>query len=89
MNVIGIDWGGLAYDFLYFSSAAYSMAVGEYTGEKIAFEMLINQLGQMPSQIEAVGHSLGAHLVGHLGRTIFDKSGEKISRVTGNNKSSF
>ena len=85
MNVIGIDWGGLAYDFLYFSSAAYSMAVGEYTGEKIAFEMLINQFGQMPSQIEAVGHSLGAHLVGHLGRTIFYKSGEKISRVTGNN----
>ena len=61
------------------------MAVGKYSGEKIAFEMLINQLGQMPSQIEAVGHSLGAHLVGHLGRTIFDKSGEKISRVTGKN----
>ena len=61
------------------------MAVGKYSGEKIAFEMLINQLGQMPSQIEAVGHSLGAHLVGHLGRTIFDRSGEKISRVTGKN----
>ena len=69
INVIGIDWGALAYDYLYLSSAIYSVAVGDYTGEKIAFEMLIDQLGQMPSQIEAVGHSLGAHLAGHLGRT--------------------
>ena len=85
INVIGINWEALAYDYLYFSSATYSVAVGKYSGEKIAFDILINQLGQMPSQIEAVGHSLGAHLVGHLGRTIFDKSGEKISRVTGKN----
>ena len=46
--------------------------------------MLIESLGQTPSQIEAVGHSLGAHLVGHLGRTVYDITGQKISRVTGN-----
>ena len=58
--------------------------MGQYVGEKIVVNMLIESLGQTPSQIEAVGHSLGAHLVGHLGRTVYDITGQKISRVTGN-----
>ena len=46
--------------------------------------MLIQNLGQNYSNIEAVGHSLGAHLVGHLGRIVSKLSkGKKIARVTG------
>ena len=38
-------------------------------------------------QIHAIGHSLGAHLVGHLGRNIESSFGKgKIGRVTGINK---
>jgi len=45
--------------------------------------MLIDKLHQDPKLIEAVGHSLGAHVVGHLGRSIFNSIGQKIKRVTG------
>ena len=83
INVIGIDWDALAPITNYLSSAYYSNAVGQYVGEKIVVNMLIESLGQTPSQIEAVGHSLGAHLVGHLGRSIYSLTGQKISRVTG------
>ena len=42
----------------------------------------ILQLGQNPDQIHAIGHSLGAHLVGHFARTI--KNGARaIKRTTG------
>ena len=57
--------------------------MGQHVGEKIVVNMLIESLGQTPSQIEAVGHSLGAHLVGHLGRSVYSLTGQKISRVTG------
>lgn len=83
INVIGIDWDALAPITNYLSSAYYSNAVGQYVGEKIVVNMLIESLGQTPSQIEAVGHSLGAHLVGHLGRSVYSLTGQKISRVTG------
>ena len=37
-------------------------------------------------QIHAIGHSLGAHLVGHFGRNIESIFGKgKIARVTGKN----
>ena len=41
------------------------------------------QLGQSPDLIHASGHSLGAHLVGHIGRTVERSTGSKIARVTG------
>ena len=41
------------------------------------------QLGQSPDLIHASGHSLGAHLVGHIGRAVEKSTGSKIARVTG------
>ena len=43
----------------------------------------ILQLGQNPDQIHAIGHSLGAHLVGHIGRSVENATGHKMARVTG------
>ena len=63
MNVIGIDWDQLAWITNYLSAAYYSNEVGKYTAEHIIVEKLIGALGQKHSQIEAVGHSLGAHLM--------------------------
>ena len=83
INVIGIEWGDLASNILYLPCAIDSQNVGILTGEKIAKEMLIDNLHQDPKLIEAVGHSLGAHVVGHLGRSIFNSIGQKIKRVTG------
>ena len=83
MNVIGIDWDQLAWITNYLSAAYYSNEVGKYTAEHIIVDKLIGTLGQKHSMIEAVGHSLGAHLVGHLGRKTYELTGEKLARVTG------
>ncbi len=47
-------------------------------------KILINELGQTGDQIHIIGHSLGAHLAGFIGRTM-SKGNYMISRVTGEN----
>ena len=43
----------------------------------------MDDLGQTGDQISASGHSLGAHLVGHLGRAVQNAGKGKIARITG------
>ena len=45
------------------------------------------QLGQSHDLIHASGHSLGAHVVGHIGRAVEKSTGSKIARVTGTYRS--
>ena len=45
------------------------------------------QLGQSHALIHASGHSLGAHVVGHIGRAVEKSTGIKIARVTGKYRS--
>ena len=46
--------------------------------------MFLKNLGVNPNLVHAIGHSLGAHVVGHFGRTIQSEGYEKIIRMTGN-----
>merc|ERR1712156_1184406 len=82
-NVICVDWDKLATIENYLGAAVNSNTVGDFVGEKLVVEILMATLGQMPNQIHAIGHSLGAHLVGHLGRMVHSTTGYKIARVTG------
>ena len=52
-------------------------------GANLTVKILFEELGQNPAQISASGHSLGAHLVGHLGRAVQNAGYGKIARVTG------
>lgn len=86
VNVIGIDWGKLAYSRNgiipnYFFAANNAIKVGEYAGQLLS-KMLIQGLGAKPKSFHAIGHSLGAHVVGHFGRTIQSENEAKIFRVT-------
>merc|ERR1712038_242171 len=84
VNIIGIDWGELAsHNGLphYFIAANNAIKVGEHTGHLFA-KMLIESLGVQANSIHAIGHSLGAHVVGHFGRTIIADAKEKIIRIT-------
>ena len=86
VNVIGIDWGKLSsHNGLphYFIAANNAIKVGEYAGQLLS-KMLIQGLGAKPQSFHAIGHSLGAHVVGHFGRTIQSENEAKIFRVTGN-----
>ena len=81
-NVIAVHWQPLSTWDNYFTAAKNSVKVGQYAGQVLGLDLLINGLGQKPEQIHAIGHSLGAHLVGHFARTIQFKAGS-IARVTG------
>ena len=87
VNVIGIDWGKLmSHNGIipnYFVAANNAIKVGEYAGQLLS-KMLIQGLGAKPKSFHAIGHSLGAHVVGHFGRTIQSENEAKIFRVTGN-----
>ena len=82
VNVICIDWAKLADADMpvYKRAAENSMKVGKKVGKKIVKELLITKLNQDPKLIHAIGHSLGAHLVGHIGKQI---TNPKIGRITG------
>jgi len=85
VNIIGVDWGELASHSgipHYFIAANNAIKVGEHTGHLFS-KMLIESLGVKASTIHAIGHSLGAHAVGHFGRTIQSDVNEKILRITG------
>ena len=81
-NVIAVHWQPLSTWDNYFTAAKNSVKVGQYAGQVLGLDLLINGLGQKPEQIHAIGHSLGAHLVGHFARTIQFKA-RSIARVTG------
>ena len=86
-NVIAVHWQPLSTWDNYFTAAKNSVKVGQHAGQVLGLDLLIDGLGQRPEQIHAIGHSLGAHLVGHFARTIQFKAGS-IARVTGKFNSS-
>ena len=49
---------------------------------KYTFDFTCSQ-GDLGSDIHLVGHSLGAHLVGKIGRTFKEASGKPVERITG------
>lgn len=83
VNMIGIDWDKLATIEAYPFAASNTKLVGEHVGENLVVKVLVEQLGQAPTLIHANGHSLGAHLVGRIGRSVQRVGGYKIGRVTG------
>jgi len=82
-NVFVLDWSYYADNINYFADAKRCVEVGKEKGQLLA-KVLIDQLNVDPSKVHAIGHSLGAHVVGHIGRTIEQYGGKgKIARVTG------
>ena len=81
VNLICLDWSKYA-DIdcpLYIRAAENAVKVGVEVGQKFVSKLLIKTLKQNPRLIHVIGHSLGAHLSGHIGRN----SGVKIGRITG------
>ncbi|XP_066591376.1 phospholipase A1-like [Prorops nasuta] len=65
-NVFIMDWNKLAGSLFYFSSARAVPVVGEYLGAFIDFLYYEGNLKY--SDVQLVGHSLGAHIVGLAAR---------------------
>ena len=83
VNVIAVDWYPLATWDNYLRAAHNAVRVGNYCGEVIGVDILLNGLGQSPDQIHAIGHSLGGQLVGHFGRQFKEVGGQgPIARIS-------
>ncbi|XP_063979839.1 pancreatic triacylglycerol lipase-like [Diachasmimorpha longicaudata] len=74
-NIIAVDWSVLAGE-------SYMQVVSNFEGVGARIAEGINGIlegGISPSRIHVIGHSMGAHVAGTVGRTI----GFSLSRITG------
>lgn len=67
VNVINIDWSKNAGEFYTFAKTSVPI-VGAHIGEAIAKLVSVYEIPY--SNINLIGHSLGAHLVGAIGKTL-------------------
>jgi len=90
VQVICIDWRNLAslgtWDIAknggaYSGEAQNSVDVGWWMGRLL--HSLVQKTGLDSNNVHLIGHSLGAHVVGMMGRTYTSLSGKQVSRVTG------
>jgi hypothetical protein len=74
-NVIYVDWS-IAANKSFPVSAANIKPVGEYIAD------FILNLRVPLENVHIIGHSLGSHLAGFVGKNIYWKTGKKIARIT-------
>ena len=77
-NVFAIDWSEGAKDINYFQSAADARAVGLLVADFI--HKLTTLIGVSPSSMHCIGHSLGAHTCGFVGKNI---KSPKLAQISG------
>ena len=80
-NVLTVNWPTLAHWTNYFKAAENSLRVGDYAGELVSD--LVEREGLAHADVVLLGHSLGAHGAGHIGRTVRDITGDKVARLSG------
>ena len=82
VNLICIDWTAYADpdQCLYIRAVNNAIEIGKLVGQKIIFNLLIEKLRTDPQAIHVIGHSLGAHLAGSIGKHSGDQN---IGRITG------
>ena len=78
-NVFSIDWGELE-DIYYPTAAIRTTAVGRHAAKLV--ELMV-EAGSALANVHLIGHSLGAHVVGFLGKKVQDLGLGKVGRVTG------
>lgn len=74
MNVITVDWSGG-------NQFPYDQAVANIVIPATEIRLLLNKAierGVSPQQIHLIGHSLGAHIAGYVGKQL-----KNIARITG------
>ena len=78
-NIFSIDWGDLE-NWVYPTAAIRTTAVGRHAAVLV---QLMVEAGSTLADVHLVGHSLGAHVVGFLGKKVQDLGLGKVARLTG------
>lgn len=79
-NVICVDWSKPSDGFNVF----WVVPRVPITGQMVAhfINRLINATNVSPNDIQCIGHSLGAHVCGHIGKALHSR-GIKLAKITG------
>jgi hypothetical protein len=77
-NIIGVDWGVLAAIPNYVAAVQNTRVVGAHIAELIDF--LVRQAGAKLEDFHIIGHSLGGHVSGFVGKSV---TTGKVGRITG------
>lgn len=82
INVLAVNWNDTA-ERNYVAAAQATKNVGELVANWILKDLIEFDTSLLPN-IHLVGHSLGAHVSGFIGKTINELTkGKKIGRITG------
>jgi len=79
-NIFSIDWSKLESWANYPTSAVRTRAVGEHAANLVK---ILDGFPGVFDQIHVIGHSLGAHVAGFLGKRVQNLGLGKLKRVTG------
>ncbi|KAJ3642557.1 hypothetical protein Zmor_025322 [Zophobas morio] len=74
-NIVYVDWS-IAANKSFAVSGANIKPVGEFIAD------LILSLKVPLENVHLIGHSLGAHLAGFVGKNLFARTGNKVARIT-------
>lgn len=81
-NTLAVDWKILAGKG-YLSAATTTRVVGEVVADWLFTEILQNHSKSL-ANVHLVGHSLGAHVSGFMGKRFMNLTGDvKVGRITG------
>lgn len=75
-NVVQVDWNSVA-------DRSYSVAADGIRGVGLLVADFILRSRVPLQNVHIIGHALGAHAAGFIGKTIKQKSGQLIGRITG------
>ena len=83
INIIAIEYASLVSWDNYFVAATNVIRTGEFVAQNLAQKILVEKFAQDPNKIHIIGHSLGAHMAGHMGRSFKNSYGKSVKRITG------
>lgn len=78
-NFCGVDWRGLASGSYFTAALEHVQTVGKQLAQFII--SLVKLSSKTMDSVRIAGHSLGAHVSGFAGQTIYEKSKTKISTI--------
>jgi len=84
-NFIGLDWQSLAAWQLPgdgYGAAAHNVAPAGIRGAHMLLKMIGTGANNRLENFHIIGHSLGCHVAGNMGRTITAETGQKIAHLT-------
>lgn len=81
-NIIVIDWKEAArYETLYLTAAANAALIGRLSAD---FAVRFIESFDIPlKRVHFIGFSLGGHVAGYFATRIFETTGMKIGKITG------